>query len=130
MPFTLQNFGADLEAFRTKLGISKASLFQKLALDLFNGIVRRTPVDTGRARASWNLTTGTPSGGNPAPGSYGPPDAPLVAGIDGTAEVWVTSNLEYIEPLEHGHSKQAPAGMVRVTVAEIAARIHLTLAKL
>ncbi|WP_440466875.1 hypothetical protein ACKI1H_26990 [Pseudomonas sp. YH-1] len=32
--------------------------------------------------------------------------------------IWLMNNVPYAQPLEYGHSSQAPAGMVRVTVAE------------
>ena len=31
---------------------------------------------------------------------------------------YLVNNLPYAVPLEYGHSSQAPAGMVRVTIAE------------
>jgi hypothetical protein len=53
-----------------------------------------------------------------------------VAEIDGTTAIFITSNLPYMEALENGHSGQAPNGMVRITVAEIAAEIDSMLADL
>lgn len=50
--------------------------------------------------------------------------------IDGTQSVFIINNLPYIERLEHGWSKQAPAGMVRISKAEVEARIELTVQKL
>jgi hypothetical protein len=36
--------------------------------------------------------------------------------------IWIYNNVRYITALEHGHSKkQAPIGMVAVSLAEIAA---------
>ena len=32
--------------------------------------------------------------------------------------IYLVNNLEYARALEYGHSKQAPKGMVRITVAE------------
>lgn len=36
----------------------------------------------------------------------------------GSAAIFLTNNLPYIERLERGWSKQAPTGMVALTVAE------------
>lgn len=58
----------------------------------------RTPIDTGNARSRW---TRTPEG---------------LAAM-GTTFV-VGNDAEYIVALEYGHSKQAPAGMARITAAE------------
>ena len=76
----------------------------------------------GRFRANWHLSIGVvenvtfdevdPSGTETI--------AALVAAIsDFTAGqmVYLINNLPYAIPLEFGHSKQAPSGMVRVTVA-------------
>lgn len=67
---------------------------KKVALEVFKRIVARTPVDTGLARDSWVLS--------------------------GSAPNYLISNPQpYINKLEHGSSKQAPAGMVRITLAEL-----------
>jgi hypothetical protein len=33
--------------------------------------------------------------------------------------IWLMNNLPYAQPLEYGHSSQAPAGMVRISVIEV-----------
>ena len=62
--------------------------------ELGNRITEATPVDKGRARQSW--------GANGAP----------VLG----SNYKFSSPLEYIVPLEYGHSSQAPNGMLRINV--------------
>lgn len=139
---TVQNqnaFNADLDAFARKLGLTKQTVYQRTSLELWNRITQRTPVDTGRARSSWNLAIGSP---NPSiPPEMGPgtgknkksgtapmsPSAafPDISKIDGSTVIYITSNLPYIEALENGHSKQAPVGMVMISVAEVQARIEL-----
>jgi len=42
----------------------------------------------------------------------------VVAGYQLGQTIFITNNLPYAVPLEYGHSSQAPAGMVRITVAE------------
>lgn len=76
----------------------------------------------GRFRSNWQLTTGVPAAGEieeiEAAGET--LDRIIVAAGDLTAgEVaYIVNNLPYAIPLEYGHSSQAPAGMVRVTVAD------------
>lgn len=54
-----------------------------------------TPVDTGRARDSWSASDTSPEG-----------------------EFTVTNSVDYIGPLNHGHSKQAPSYFIeRVALA-------------
>lgn len=91
------------------------------------GVVLRTPVDTGRARGNWVLGVGS------IDTSTGSANDPSGAGAIGriAAEVaasrgrvfYVTNSLPYIQRLEDGYSKQAPAGMVMVTLADIQRRL-------
>jgi hypothetical protein len=121
---------ADLRRFANVLDIGIGLVVEKVARDLHGKIVKRTPVDTGRARASWDVAIGAPSAKPPPlPGKESYPE-PAFDGskIDGTSPVFITSNLVYMEPLENGHSKQQPLGMVRISVAEVLAEIDAILA--
>ena len=42
----------------------------------------------------------------------------VIAGHRGDGSIFISNNLPYAQAVEGGHSKQAPAGMVRVTVAQ------------
>jgi hypothetical protein len=97
-------------------------LMRALVLETTSRLVRRTPVDTGRARGGWQVTTGAPSaqaierldtaGAAPIAEAVA---VPIVPG--GTT--YIVNNVVYINELEHGSSKQAPLGMVAITAAEI-----------
>ena len=63
----------------------------KMALDLHQGLVLATPVDTGRARAGWTVDTG--------------PQDPVIENV-----------VPYIGVLNDGHSQQAPAGFVEAEI--------------
>jgi hypothetical protein len=85
-------------------------------------IVLGTPVDTGRARANWIVTVGAPSSdadktpdktGQAALDQARSAVSGFVAGLGVRGSIFITNNLEYIVPLENGHSAQAPAGMVQ-----------------
>lgn len=106
-----------------KLDLAIETVVQKLAVDIHKGVTERTPVDTGRARASWQLGLGKMNDAvaDEVPeGQTLPPPAPLdVSAINGKQVVYITNNLPYAEPLENGHSQQAPAGMVAVTLIEV-----------
>lgn len=60
-----QAFHVDLDAFAKKLGLTRKRVYQRTALEIWNGVTTRTPVDTGRARSSWNLSHGIPSSETP-----------------------------------------------------------------
>jgi hypothetical protein len=114
------------------------------------GVVLRTPVLSGRARASWNVSIGSMDLSIPEPGKgqYGhlTPEKAVAALQDlGLYDVvWISSGLPYITVLEYGgypnppaigtwnpklkqfeirsaggFSKQAPAGMLRITLDEL-----------
>ena len=95
-------------SFARKARRSGAGLFQRLeaipakmeeifagdVLQLYADVVELTPVDTGFARNSWriDLDRGTPT----------------------RAHIW--NGASYIIYLEYGSSKQAPHGMLRISV--------------
>ncbi len=118
-------FVLDLEAFGD-LAIDSANIVvRKTSLGLLSGIVMDTPVDTGRARANWQTTIGAPASGQVIAwnGPGGAASAALTEGaariedVSGDVAIFLTNNVPYIEPLEFGHSRQAPGGMVRRNIA-------------
>jgi hypothetical protein len=96
---------------------------RKVALDMFTRVILRSPVLTGRFRGNWQVTIG-----QPATGTVDTEDKSGAATVSKAASgvmqakagdvVWLTNNLPYALTLEYGHSKQAPSGMVRITVQE------------
>lgn len=118
-----------------------------------SGVVILTPVDTGRARSSWNVAIGQPDTSWPQGQTIPPPataeSAAAVLTVLGVYQtVWITSSLPYIKVLEYGgypnpplrgswdrtrrewvvkssggYSRQAPRGMVRLTVEGVRAAL-------
>ncbi len=70
-----------------------------------------TPVDTGRARANWLPSLNTPDVRIVEPGQKSSIDATLKA-YKITDTILISNNLPYIQKLNNGSSKQAPAGFV------------------
>jgi hypothetical protein len=96
------------------------------ALDGMTRLIDKTPVKSGRAKNNWNLATGAPRVENIPEGEYSKSGsvALLAASSDAGKVVagdtlFLTNCLPYIPALEDGHSKQAPAGMIGVTVVEL-----------
>jgi hypothetical protein len=104
-----------------------------VATAMYNGIVQRTPVLTGRARNNWFPTNGSPSeaaveetAGVSQTGQ--PPTSQERARINtvtrklkgvplGSQTVFITNNQPYIQGLEDGRSpKSPPAAMVQGTI--------------
>lgn len=99
-------------------------ILQKVAMEGLSRVVLKSPVDTGRFRGNWTVSIDQRSGvatdakdknGNQtiAAGSS------VITGITDLRVVWLENNLPYAERIENGWSKQAPAGVVALTVAEI-----------
>lgn len=100
---------------------------RKVSLQALNGVVLKTPVDTGRARGNWgvginNRPNGTSENTDLSGGATISAGQGEIAGAKTYGEVYITNNLPYIGKLESGSSQQAPSGMVGVTVAEIEAQ--------
>lgn len=124
-----QSFALDLSRFAKKFDADIKMMIRKISFEAFKRIVLRTPVDTGRARANWGVKVGSPTTyvieSEDKSGS-----ATLKAASDGTmawdctGSIFLTNNLSYIGALEYGSSKQAPQGMVRLTLEEMQAWIQ------
>lgn len=131
----ITQFKGDIEGMVAKLGVKIGLVQKKVAVDLYDGIVRRTPVDTGRARANWRMTLDTPSDevigdGKDKGVKYPAPNAPDIETGEGEHSIFIINNLAYIEALENGHSKQAPNGMVALAIAEEQAKMESALRNL
>lgn len=124
-PRQVDKFKADLnkiaELFNTTVGVVR----RRVGLLIFTGVVKKSPVDTGRFRASWHITEGHIDTSVNPEGKYGSPSIPGQSKHDNFSVTWITNNLPYAVPLEEGHSSQAPHGMVRVTLAEVEARLEV-----
>ena len=103
------------------------------AFALYSSIVKKTPVDTGRARGNWNISVGHD---DTLPSTRTKPqfkNVDEVPKVEGDESIFISNNLPYITKLEYGgypknpkggngktvngYSKQAPEGMVGVTLA-------------
>lgn len=111
-----------------------------ICTDVANGVVLKTPVDTGRARANWLPSLDAPDRGTTSrqdkTGTSALSEARGIAKLAAGRVFYLTNNLPYIRHLEYGlygippgsangpktvggYSKQAPAGMVRITINQV-----------
>ncbi len=123
----------DLNKFCEKNKVSIKEVRKNYAFALYSSIVKKTPVDTGRARANWNITVGHNSFVESADTTQKFRSADQVPDPKGDESIFISNNLPYITTLEYGgfpnppnkdggktingFSKQAPEGMVGVTLA-------------
>ena len=115
--------------------------FRTITLGLYRDVIIGTPVDTGRARANWQLAIGSapqsvlsktdkgrsksPSGGSAS--EVRKADQKMGVRKAGRS-VFIANNLGYIGVLEEGHSKQN-SGWVENAMKRAEARI-VTVGKL
>ena len=103
---------------------SLLAFHKKLAFDLFRKIILKTPVDTGRARGNWQMNVGTPlknekdTADRNGSGTVQNGFANLLS-LSPFQTIFITNNVQYIGSLENGRSRQAPKGMVKVSIAEV-----------
>jgi len=91
--------------------------------DLWFELVELTPVDTGRARASWYVTGGAPKRVVLPDGQYDFPSPPDLDKYKRNYTKWFVSNTApYIEFLNAGHSRQAPSGFIQQAIAKVTLR--------
>jgi hypothetical protein len=96
---------------------------RKIAMDVFSRVILRSPVDTGRFRGNWQVAIGAVADGilevddrtGRATVSRATAEAMKLNAGD---MITLVNNLPYAWRLETGWSKQAPAGMVGLAVAE------------
>jgi len=130
---SLKEFTADLAKFAAAIDVKFETVIRRIVLEIYDKITKRTPVDTGRARASWMMNSGSSAGSATAAEAStvdfkslnkAQRDA-IKADIksDPFVKRWIYNNLPYIKALENGSSDQAPRGMVGLTVTEVEARI-------
>ena len=131
------SFEEDLNKFQRKTVNKMDAVVRQVVLDIFRRIIFKTPVDEGRARANWQTSIGSPITGTletfDKTGNATLAKAKAILAIAKTGDtIYLANNLPYIMRLEEGgygegpktvggFSRQAPQGMVTLTVQEFAA---------
>lgn len=115
---------ARISDFFTRASREQVSLVtRRLGLSVLSGVVLRTPVDTGRARANWQVGLGLTERGtdeaafDKAGSATIAAGGAVMAGQKGFQPISITNSVPYIGRLNDGSSQQAPAGYVESTLA-------------
>ena len=122
-------FSVELDKVFDQLKNNTQNFKRTFALNILSRIVYRTPVDTGRARANWQVSNVSPNTNERKRFKKNQPNAVATdtvargqKNIDKNKEgqsIWIANNLPYIQRLESGTwSKQAPQGMVAISIEE------------
>ena len=121
-------FVVDVRALVAKVKGRLDVIPRKVTLDVFSRCVLRSPVDTGRFRGNWQVSIGSidrtvtekvdPSGS----GTLARVQA-VAGSMNAGTVAYLANSLPYARRLEYGWSRQAPAGMVRITAREYQATL-------
>lgn len=122
-------FTAQIGAFVEKAKGNIDLVVRKIALEMFSRVIQKSPVDTGRFKGNWQVAIGSiPAGTLQLDDKAGTATMAKVTAATLSLEagqvIYLVNNLEYAQALEYGHSKQAPSGMVRLTISEFNAVVE------
>ena len=118
-------FALDISKLVKKYNGNVDKAVRTTGFELVRRVVNNTPVDTGRLRGNWQATVDAPATGTierDDKSGQATIQAAMPAIKQKTGRVfWLSNNLPYARRIEYeGHSSiKAPAGMVRVSIAEL-----------
>jgi hypothetical protein len=121
---SLNVFQRSLEKQKQAFLAGELEARKELLFEVLYRIVIRSPVDSGKFRACWNVglernNTSTLAPPDPTGQSAITEALAVLSRMKSTnTRVFITNGLVYGNRLEHGWSDQAPAGMVGITLAE------------
>jgi hypothetical protein len=120
---SLGSFTLDIQRFVDKAKGNIDIVIRKIALDIFKRVILKSPVDTGRFKGNWQVAIGEMPVGtlelDDKSGTATISKMQAVAlGLEAGQIIYLVNNLVYGPRLEYGYSKQAPNGMVRLTLQE------------
>lgn len=130
MARNLNDLAKSLEAKAKRIEVAASEVAVKVAAQLLDSLVWRTPVDTSAALSNWQISFDSPLG------SFIQPYVPGYLGYTQSASaseaiatglaklkdkkpgqvIYIVNNTPYIRGLNAGTSKQAPAGFVEGSV--------------
>lgn len=115
---------SDVMKIQKALADRPDKLIRGFAFECAKKIIKRTPVDTGRARGNWNISAGE--------ADFSTTESRDKSGVKTLMQakreiskvvygdnIWIANGLPYIGRLEKGWSKKQGGHMVRLTAAEV-----------
>ena len=136
----LPKFKQQVEAASKEIVVDLDVIVRAVALNLFDDIIKQTPVDTGALRGSWVLSVNhiAASGGDTTSSAQTKLSSAGLGDI-----VYISNHLPYARVIEYGeypgkgpkttadgYSTQAPRGIVRVCVQRQAMKFRREIRKI
>ncbi|MCK3657223.1 hypothetical protein A4G18_00435 [Pasteurellaceae bacterium Pebbles2] len=128
-------FSVDISKFINKTDQRANLILRKVAIDTYERVKLKTPVDTGQLRASWTVSLGG------LPTSFNGSNT-VIEMVEFGNNIYIATDKTYAPMLEYGlypkpggektidgYSTQAPQGMVRITVKEMQAWLQQNLGR-
>ena len=115
------SFSSDVKRIAKNMGDSVENVAAATFIELFNAVIKDTPVGTGRLRGNWQTTKNSPANGELDRTGETGPIADVFFTINKPGLYYLTNNLPYAERVEFdgwSHTK-APRGMVRINVKRL-----------
>ena len=117
------DFARQVRAFADSAEEKLTLALQRIALEMFERVILRSPVDTGRFRGNWQVAIGrVPTGTLQLEDKTGQATISkaqaAALSLEPGQSITLVNNLPYAQRLEDGYSSQAPAGMVALTVQD------------
>lgn len=109
---------ADIRATMAAVTRTAERVIKRVGFQIQTELITTTPVDTGWARANWQVSIGAPTSGPVGSreavntGAQAAGQARLLVYDIRQGDVWLGNHVPYIQKLNEGHSPQAPANFV------------------
>lgn len=114
----------EIEKWATEKSKALVDFVRQVRIDTVTHIQLATPVDTGQARANWQLGDSIPQAPLWDATEINKGDLKKAKIVPFYKNFYIINNLPYIIELERGSSAQAPQGMVKLTVELMQSEIN------
>lgn len=128
---SLRGFARRIRARGRQVDTNVSRGVRATAVAVNQTLISSTPVDTGRARANWQVGVGSPlfselPDTDPSGAATTARNNAAIATSPPREDIFISNNLPYIGRLNEGSSAQAPAGFVERAVQVAVAAIRRT----
>jgi hypothetical protein len=117
---------SDIDATMRSIERAAERVIKRIAFSIQGQLKVSTPVDTSWARSNWLVSIGRPvtqPAGSPtavgqASAAQSAGEARLLVYNFSQGDIWLSNNVPYIQKLNTGHSKQAPANFIERAIQQ------------
>ncbi|KLD68951.1 hypothetical protein Y886_43940 [Xanthomonas hyacinthi DSM 19077] len=126
--YKIREFHGDISRWIDSVSRGVVDCVEMFATNVHEDLVNRSPVDTGRYKANWQITANKPP--LYALNQYDRDGSKTIAegkraiyaimrGGGAVRSIYFSNMLIYANALEYGHSKQAPSGVLGIVAVKL-----------